>query len=114
MGRRVVDEFPEVRSHSRFAAADVHVEHLHAFQLVDDVLALLRAELARVSLAGGRQAVHARQIAGVGELPRQADRCVEAELELIDQPGHGPLNRRHCVSLQTNMLDLTNTPSACR
>jgi hypothetical protein len=59
MSRRVVDEFPEVRSHSRFAAADVDVEHLHAFQLVDDVLALLRAELARVALARGGQAVHA-------------------------------------------------------
>ena len=33
-----------------------------------------------------RQAVHARQVAGVGELPGQADRGVEAVLELVDEP----------------------------
>ena len=79
----VVDEFPEVRPHSRFAATDADVEHLHALELVDDVLALLRGQLAGVALARRRQAVHARQVAGVGEFPRQADRRVETVLELL-------------------------------
>ena len=39
---RVVDHLPKVRSHRGFATADVDVEHLHTFQLVDDVLALPR------------------------------------------------------------------------
>ena len=91
MGGRVVDELPEVRSHSGFAAADVDVEHLHTFQLVDDVLALPRGQLTRIAFARGRQAVHAGQVAGVGELPGQADRRVQAALELLDQPGYGLL-----------------------
>src|SRR4029078_4248751 len=39
---RIVDQRPKVRSHRGFATADVDVEHLHTFQLVDDVLALPR------------------------------------------------------------------------
>src|SRR5699024_6949286 len=35
----VVDQLPKIRPHSRFAATDVHIEHLHAFEFVDDVLA---------------------------------------------------------------------------
>ncbi len=89
MGGGVVDELPKVRPHGGFAAADVDVEHLHAFQLVDDVLALPRGQLARIALARRRQAVHAGQVAGVGELPGQADRRVQTVLELLDQPGHG-------------------------
>ena len=46
-------------------------------------------QLAGVTLARGGQAVHARQVAGVRQLPGQADRCVEAVLELVDQPGNG-------------------------
>ena len=88
MGGGVVDEFPEVRPHSRFTAADVDVEHLHALELVDDVLALLRGQLARIALARRGQAVHTRQVAGVGQLPGQTDRRVEPVLELLDQPWH--------------------------
>ena len=51
VGGGVVDELPKVRPHSRFATADVDVEHLHALELVDDVLALLRRQLMRVALA---------------------------------------------------------------
>ncbi len=94
MGGGVVDEFPKVRPHGGFAAADVDVEHLHALELVDDVFALLRRQLARVALAGRGQAMHARQVAGVGEFPRQADRRVQTMLELLDQPGHRLSDRR--------------------
>ena len=83
----VVHQLPEVRAHSGFAAADVDVEHLHAFQLVDDVLALPGGQLPRIALARRRQAVHARQVAGVGQLPGQADRRVQAVLELLDRAG---------------------------
>src|SRR5207244_1256794 len=48
VGRRVVDELPEVRAHRRLAAADVDVEHLHPLELVDDRLALRGRQLARV------------------------------------------------------------------
>ena len=43
------------------------------------------AQLARVAPPRRRQAVHAREVAGVGELPGQADRGVQAVLELVDQ-----------------------------
>src|SRR5689334_24052712 len=75
--RRVVDELPEVGAHRRLAAADVDVEDLHPLQLVDDGLALLGRQLARVATAGRGQAVQAGQVAGVGELPRQADGRVQ-------------------------------------
>ena len=97
----VVHQLPKVRPHSRFPAADVDVEHLHAFQLVDDVLAVLRGQLTRIAFARRRQAVHARQVARVGQLPGQADGCVQPMLELLDQPWHGRLSccllrlRRH-------------------
>ena len=82
---RVVDQLPEVGPDRGLAAADVDVEHLHALQRVDDRLALVGAQLARVAAAGRRQAVHARQVARVGELPGQADRRVEAELEQVGE-----------------------------
>ena len=47
----VIDELPEIRTDGRFAAADVDVVHLHAFELVDDVLALLRGQLTRIAFA---------------------------------------------------------------
>src|SRR5690606_29039757 len=81
----VLQQLPEVRSDGGLATADVDVEDLHALQLVDDALALLGGQFARVTSSGRRQAVRARQIAGVGELPRQADRRVQAVLEVIDQ-----------------------------
>src|SRR5690606_32917517 len=88
----------------------------------DDVLALLGGQLARVALTRRRQAVHTGQIAGVGELPGQADRRVEALLELLDQPRHGCgcLRLYRCCarhgrsSFGTSMRDAASTPSACR
>jgi len=56
--------------------------------LVDDPLALGRAQLARIPAAGAGQAVHAGQVAGVGQLPGQADRRVEPGLELVGQRAH--------------------------
>ncbi|OXR39629.1 hypothetical protein B7C42_08303 [Nocardia cerradoensis] len=85
MGDRVVEQFPEVAAHGGFAAADVDVEDLHAFQLVDERLALGGRQLSWVAAARRGQAVLTRQIAGVGEFPGQADRGVEAVFEMFDQ-----------------------------
>ncbi len=84
----VIDQLPEVRPHSRFAAADIDVEDLHALELVDERLALFGAQLARIAPPRRRQAVHAGQIARVGEFPGQADRRGQAGFEAIHQP-HG-------------------------
>src|SRR5690606_13842357 len=62
--------------------------HLEVVELVDDAPGLGGGEFARVAAAGRRQTVDARQVAGVRELPRQADRGVEALLELIDEASH--------------------------
>ena len=95
VGGRVVDDLPEVGAHGGLAAADVDVEDLHALEFVDDGLGLVRRQLARVPPAGTRETVHAREVAGVGEFPRQADRCVETVLEQIDQTaGRGPRRNR--------------------
>ena len=113
----VVHQLPEVGAHRGFAAADVHVEHLHAFQLVDDRLALSRGQLTRVALARRGQAVHTGQVAGVGQFPGQADRRVEAAFELFDQPGHrrgGGQGISKSDRRGTNMFDSTSTPRACR
>src|SRR6202034_1024335 len=80
-------QVPEVRPDRRLAAADVDVEDLHPLQGVDDLLALGGAQLARVPAAGAGQAVHAGQVARVGELPGQADRRGQPALELLDQRG---------------------------
>src|SRR5262249_12087585 len=83
----------EVRPHGWFAAADVDVEHLHSLELVDDAPALGGGELPRVAASGARQAVHAGQVAGVGQLPGQADRRVEPVPELLDQGTRAAANR---------------------
>jgi hypothetical protein len=85
VAHRVVEQLPEVRPYRRLAAADVDVEDLHPLQFVDHALGLRGGQLPRVPASGGRQAVHARQVAGVGELPGQADRRVQPVLEVVDQ-----------------------------
>ena len=85
----VVDQLPEVAPDGGLAAPDVDVEDLHPLELVDQPLALGGGQLVGIPPTGARQAVHAGQVAGVGELPGQANRRVEPELELVDQPEGG-------------------------
>src|SRR4029078_2707937 len=67
----------------RAPAASVDVDDLHPLELVDHRLALGGGQLARVAAAGGAQTVPARQVAGVRQLPRQADRSVEPAIKLV-------------------------------
>ena len=83
----VADEMPEVLANRGFAATDIDVEDLHPLQFVDDGLALLGREFARVTATRRRQAVHALQVAGVGEFPRETDRGVEPPLHLFGEAG---------------------------
>ena len=85
VGDGVLDEFEEVAANHRLAPADVDVEHLQVAQLVEHPLGLGGGQLAVVTLTRRRQAVDAGQVAGVGQFPGEADRCVEARLELGDQ-----------------------------
>ncbi len=88
----VLDDVEEITPQHGLAAAHVHVEHLQIGELVDDRERLGGGELVGVAPAGARQAVHARQVAGVGELPGETDGGVEAGLELVDErwgPGGG-------------------------
>ena len=64
--------------------------------MVEGTLRELRESLARVAPAAGRQAVHAREVAGVGELPGEADGGVEPVLELGDEgfSAHGRSPKR--------------------
>ena len=104
MAGGVADQIPEVGPDGRLTAADVHVEHLHALHLVDQCPALRGGQLPRIAAPGAGQAVHARQVARVGQFPGQADRRGQAVLELLDQgergssSGHGGvLQKRHWV-----------------
>ena len=110
----VVDEFPEVGPDGGLAAADVDVENLHAFKLIDDVHALPGGQLARVALARRGKAVHAGQVAGVGQLPRETDGSVQAAFELFDETGCCSHRISSPMSWHTNMFDVASTPSACR
>ena len=85
VGGGVVHQVPEVGPDGGLAAADVHVEHLHPLQLVDHRPALRGSQLARVAAARAGQAVHAGQVAGVRQLPGQADRRVQPVGELLHQ-----------------------------
>ena len=78
------------RAHGGLAAPDVHVEDLHPLELVDEGLALVGGELVRVTPARAGQAVHAGQIAGVGQLPGETDGRVQTPFELVDQTGDRP------------------------
>ena len=86
MRGRVVEDLPEVTPDGRLAAADVDVEDLHRLELVDDAEALVGRQLARIAAPRARQAVDAREIARVRELPGQADRGIQTRLEMVDQP----------------------------
>ncbi len=90
----VADQVEEVRAQHRLAPADIDVEDLHGGQLVHDVTGFGRRQLHRVAATRRAQAVHARQIAGVGQLPGQADRCFEALGE--------PLAQRHDLGGRIN------------
>ena len=86
---RVLDQREEVPPDHRLAAADVDVEDLQAVELVEHGLGLVRGQLVGVAPARRREAVHAGQVAGVGQLPREADGRVEPALELLNQRGRG-------------------------
>ena len=88
----VADQVHEVRAQHGLAAADVHVEHLEVDHLVDDVARLGRRQLGGITPARRTQAVHAGQVAGVGQLPGQADGCIEPQAELVLE------GQRRCVS----------------
>ena len=67
---RVLDQLEEVAAHHGFATADVDVEHLQVAQFVEHALGLGRGQLVWVAPARRRKAVHALQVARVGEFPR--------------------------------------------
>ncbi len=91
--RGVVDDLEEVAADHRLATADVDVEDLQRTQLVEHGDRLGGRQLVRVAPSRRRQAVDARQVAGVGQLPGQADRGVESGLELVGE-GDRRLARR--------------------
>ena len=104
----VIDELPEVRSHRGFPAADVDVEDLHALKFVDDRYALFGREFAGSRLPDeDRQCTG--QVAGVGELPGQADRSVESALELLDERGH----RRTSISESASTASARRYGACC-
>ncbi|CAB4573268.1 unannotated protein [freshwater metagenome] len=82
---RVLEQLEEVSADHGLATTDVDVEDLQVAQFVEHALGLGGGQLALVALAAGRQTVHALQVAGVGEFPRETDRGVEAPLHLINQ-----------------------------
>ena len=104
VGGGVVEQLPEVGAHGRLSPADVDVEDLHALQLVDDCLGLRGRELTGVATAAAGQAVRARQVAGVGQLPRQADGRVEPEREVLDERQHGSHVRSLIMSVATRVV----------
>src|SRR5215467_507714 len=85
MRDRVIEQVPEVWPDGRLAPADVHVEHLHPVELVDQRLALRGAQLTGIPPPGRRQTVHARQVARVRQLPREADWCHQTALKLLNK-----------------------------
>ena len=87
-------EVEEVGADGGLSATDVDVEDLHALELVDERPALGGGELTGVAAARAGEAVDARQVAGVGQLPGQTDRRVEPRLEEVDEAGGGGARRR--------------------
>jgi len=81
----VADQIEEVGPQHGLPAADVDVEDLHGREVVDHPSRLRRGQFARIASAGGTQAVDAGKVAGVGQLPGQTDRCIEAAGELLFQ-----------------------------
>lgn len=84
--RRNIQQTPEVGMHRGLPAADVDVEDLVALQFIDYRLAFGGRQFPRVGTPGARQAVDASAIAGVRQLPRQADGRFQAKLKVVDQP----------------------------
>ena len=112
VGDGVLDDLEEVATEHGLATADVHVEDLQRRQLVDQVLGLGGVELVGVAAPRAGQAVHAGQVAGVGELPGEADGGVEALLELLGErwcAGDGG----HAVSRIGGTSWRSTTPDSC-
>ena len=94
----VGDEIEEVGPQHGLAPADVDVEDLHVHQVVHDAAGLGGRQLVGVAAARRAEAVHAGQVAGVGQLPGQADRRVEAPGELLLQAAAVPCQRASITS----------------
>src|SRR4029077_16162653 len=92
-----------VGPHGGLTTADVDVEDLHLLQLVDHALGLGRGELLRVAPPRRGQTVHAREVARVRQLPGEADRGVEAVLEVLDQ-----------LHVRSSMVPLAASPASAR
>ena len=112
----VVDELPEVGADGGLAAADIHVEDLHAGELVDEGTALIGDQLAPVAPPGARQTMHTGQIAGVGQLPCQTDGGVEPTFEVVDETAAGDREGegRHRPPLGSIIPEPAKRASACR
>ena len=81
----VVDEMPEVAADGWFASADVDVEDLHPLKFVDYGFGFFGGEFARVAPARRTEAVNALQVAGICQLPGQADGGVKSRLHLVGE-----------------------------
>ena len=79
VGVGVLDDLEEVGADHRLAAADVDVEDLQALRARRSTAKHSSVrQLARVAASRRAEAVDAREVAGVGQLPREADGGVEA------------------------------------
>ncbi len=81
--------FEEIAPDHRLTATDVDVEHLQVVELVEHGFGFGGGQLARVAATRRRQAVHALEVAGVGEFPGEADRGVEARSSAAQPAGTG-------------------------
>ena len=72
-GSGYINLLPEILPYLESKNYDVDVEDLELGHLIDQGFRLARRQLSWVASTRTRQAVHAGQIAGVGQLPRQTD-----------------------------------------
>ena len=81
----MVDDIEEVLADHWFTAPEVHVEHLQVSEFINHGECFGGGEFFGVAAPRRTQAVHTRQVAGVGEFPREADGGIEATLELLNK-----------------------------
>lgn len=83
------NNFEEVTANHWFATTDVDVKHLQRCKFIKNGFRLFSGQFAVIALSTTGQAMHARQVACVGQFPCKTDGGIKSLLHLLAKAMRG-------------------------
>jgi len=94
-GMSMADQLKQIGPFDGVASCEYKNRNVQGRNLIDQALALIRAELHWVAIwLGGGATMHTRQVAGLCHFPNSNERAF-VEVDRIDLQVHGPMRRRY-------------------